>query len=453
MSPKKHFRLTIALTVLSVLMLITTQCAPTPAQPTNPPAAAGPTKPPAPAAGAKPYAGTTIVLWQTIGASDFWGDQGDAMLKDFTDKTGITVSWVNFGPEWTNKAATAFSSKSSDFDLIFTWATPTAEWARSGWLEELGSRWTPEMTADKVEQPMQAVMYMGKIYGVPQFLSCQTGYYNAKLFKEAGLDPNKPPATFEEFIDYAKKLTKKPDQYGFSVSWGSYGNLFQTFAQWVQLAGGDVLDDQGKPIFNSPAGKKALQAMRDGIQEGWIDPGSLSYTDTFIALQPFQAGKVGIEFHWPSVWARVQDPKQSQIINDVKLFLVPGFKDGRKSACLDGSMGWAMNKNSKNKDAAWEFMKWAYSLPVQKMMYQKTAWLPVDQSAFNDPDLKDTPLISHYREQVKYPGKRYGSAYYDEMSKMMAPPLTDAINGKISVDDGLAQAFKAAQDVAAKFAP
>lgn len=450
LSGRKCFMVLSLLVVLSVLIGCAAPAptpAPTPASAIQPAAAAPTAAKPAD----MPYKGTKLVLWQTIAASDFWGDEADAVLKDFTDKTGITVDWVNFGPEWTNKAATAFTSKSSDFDLIFTWATPTAEWARSGWLEELDSRWTPQMTADKVEQPMQSVMYMGKNYGVPQFLSCQTGYYNAKLFKEAGLDPNKPPETFEQFIEYAQKMTKKPDQYGFSVSWGAYGNLFQTFAQWVQLAGGDILDDKGNVAFNTAAGKKALQAMKDGIQQGWTDPGSLSYTDTFIALQPFQAGKVGMEFHWPSVWARVQDSKQSQVIDDVKLFLVPGFQGGRKSACLDGSMGWSMNKYSKNKDAAWEFMKWAYSLPVQKKMYQKTAWLPVVQSAFTDPEIKDTPLIKHYAEQVKYPGKRYGSAFYNEMSKEMAVPLTDAINGKITVDEGLDKAFKAAQDVAAKF--
>lgn len=400
----------------------------------------------------KPYAGTTLVLWQTIDTTDFWGDEADAVLKEFEDETGITLEWVNFGPEWADKTSTALSAGSTDVDVIFTWATPTSEWARAGWIDEVGDRYTEEMKKDILAQPMQSVMYKGKIYGTPQFLSCQTGYYNTKLFEEAGLDPDNPPETFEEFIEANKKLAN-PDagQYGFSVSWGEHGNLFLSFAQWTQLAGGDVLDDNGMPVFNSPAGKKALQAMADGIQEGWIDPGSASYSDTFLALQPFLAGSIGMEFHWPPVWNQVNDADESRVAGDIKMFLVPGWSDGKKSACIDGSMGWVMSTYSENKDAAWEFMKWAADFRAQKSMNLNTGWLPVTQSVFDDSDVNASELVQHYAEQVKYPGKRYGSPFYQEMAKAMAPHLQDAINGKISVDEGLAGAEEAAKEIAEKY--
>jgi multiple sugar transport system substrate-binding protein len=401
---------------------------------------------------AKPFAGKTLVAWNTAGPDFFWGDSAQTTLKQFEDATGATVEWDNFGAQWEDKVAAALSTGSTNVDLVFTWATDTATWARAGWLEDVGSRYTPEMKQDLLTESMQAVTYQGKIYGVPQFLSIQTGYYNTKLFQDAGLDPNKPPSTFEELIDDAKKLTKKPDQYGFSVSWGDKGNLFMSFAQWTQLAGGTILDDTGKPVFNSPAGKKALQAMADGMRDGWIDPGSISYNDTFIALQPFETGKVAMEFHWPAAWARVNDPKESKVVGQVKMFLVPGFTGGPRSISLDGSMGWNMSKYSLNKDLGWEFMKWAASTPIQKEQVLKTGWLPVTKSAFDDPEvLSSSPAIPAYKAQVEYVGNRYGSPYYNEMANAMAPYLMDAINGKISVDDGLANAEKAAQGVFAKY--
>jgi multiple sugar transport system substrate-binding protein len=391
-------------------------------------------------------------VWQTIEATDLWGDEAEAILKSFEDETGIKVEWVNFGPEWTEKASTALSAGSTDVDVLFTWATPTAEWARAGWIDEVGDRYTEEMKKDILEQPMQSVMYKGKIYGTPQFLSCQTGYYNTKLFEAAGLDPNKPPATFEEFIDYAKKVSDPAKkQYGFSVSWGEHGNLFLSFSQWTQLAGGDVLDENGMPVFNSPAGKKALQAMADGVQQGWIDPGSASYSDTFLALQPFLAGTIAMEFHWPPVWNRVNDPEESRVVGDIKMFMVPGWSDGKQSACVDGSMGWNMSTYSKNKDAAWEFMKWAAEVSAQKSMNLKTGWLPVRQSVFDDAEVNASEQVKHYGEQVKFVGKRYGSPYYQEMAKAMAPHLQDAINGKVSVEEGLAAAEQAAKEVASKY--
>ena len=52
--------------------------------------------------------------------------------------------------------------------------------------------------------------WKGQVYGVPFLEGSKPAlYYNTKMFKEAGLDPNKPPATFDELMTYAQKLTKK----------------------------------------------------------------------------------------------------------------------------------------------------------------------------------------------------------------------------------------------------
>ncbi|HEX2390886.1 MAG TPA: extracellular solute-binding protein, partial [Casimicrobiaceae bacterium] len=59
----------------------------------------------------------------------------------------------------------------------------------------------------------------GKTWGIPFQRSTVVLYWNKELFKEAGLDPNKPPATWSEMVDYAKKLTKK-DASGNVTQWG-----------------------------------------------------------------------------------------------------------------------------------------------------------------------------------------------------------------------------------------
>src|SRR6185503_11508717 len=60
-----------------------------------------------------------------------------------------------------------------------------------------------------------------KLYSLPFNASSAILYYNKTAFKEAGLDPDKPPKTFDEVTDYAKKLTKgtgNDKRYGFGVS-------------------------------------------------------------------------------------------------------------------------------------------------------------------------------------------------------------------------------------------
>jgi sn-glycerol 3-phosphate transport system substrate-binding protein len=75
----------------------------------------------------------------------------------------------------------------------------------------------------------------GKTWGIPFQRSTIVLYYNKELFKEAGLDPNKPPATWAEMADYAKKLTKKDasgkvTQYGVQIP--SSGFPYWLFQAW-----------------------------------------------------------------------------------------------------------------------------------------------------------------------------------------------------------------------------
>src|ERR671928_1829754 len=59
----------------------------------------------------------------------------------------------------------------------------------------------------------------GKTWGIPFQRSTIVLYYNKEMFKEAGLDPNKPPATWAEQVQYAQKLTKR-DASGNVTRWG-----------------------------------------------------------------------------------------------------------------------------------------------------------------------------------------------------------------------------------------
>src|SRR5215468_4722330 len=56
---------------------------------------------------------------------------------------------------------------------------------------------------------VQQMKVDGKYYGLPTAVRSLALFWNKTLFKEAGLDPNRPPATLDELVDYAQKLTKR----------------------------------------------------------------------------------------------------------------------------------------------------------------------------------------------------------------------------------------------------
>jgi sn-glycerol 3-phosphate transport system substrate-binding protein len=115
----------------------------------------------------------------------------------------------------------------------------------------------------------------GKLYGMPFNTSNPILYYNKDAFKAAGLDPNKPPRTYAEVLDAAKKLTKKGadgkvSMYGYSMA--IYGWFFE---QLLATSGGLYLDNGNgrdsratKAVFNSPEGVKILQWWKDGYDAG-----------------------------------------------------------------------------------------------------------------------------------------------------------------------------------------
>jgi multiple sugar transport system substrate-binding protein len=105
-----------------------------------------------------------------------------------------------------------------------------------------------------------------RLYGIPVAAFAQGLIYNRKLFQAAGLDPNYPPTTWAELRTYAKRLTDpNTGRAGFAeLSKGNQGGWH--FTTWLYSFGGDAQqqrEGQWRATFNSDAGVKALQTLKD----------------------------------------------------------------------------------------------------------------------------------------------------------------------------------------------
>lgn len=136
-----------------------------------------------------------------------------------------------------------------------------AQWAADGLFEDL----TEVARSNGISSDMfyefawQEASYNGKLYAFPFDTDNRVLFYNKKMFKDAGLDPEKPPLTIEELDKYAEKLTKKEgNRYsviGF-IPWLSQGWLYT----WGWAFGGQFQDKAtGKITANDPAVVKALE--------------------------------------------------------------------------------------------------------------------------------------------------------------------------------------------------
>ena len=103
------------------------------------------------------------------------------------------------------------------------------------------------------------MLHEGKLYGLPDFAASHSLHINNRLFREAGLDPVKDaPRTWDDVARLNRILTRRKGdqvvQRGFEFRYVDERSLSLTFHHLLYQAGGDVLDRDGRPAFNSEAG-------------------------------------------------------------------------------------------------------------------------------------------------------------------------------------------------------
>src|SRR6202022_491235 len=177
----------------------------------------------------------------------------------------------------------------------------------------------------------------GKIYGIPT-----NGYtlgilYNRKMFTAAGLDPEKPPATWDDFRRYAKALTSSSVAGFAETSTGNQGGWH--FTNWMYTAGGDMQSADGaKASFNSDKGASVLQLLKDMR----FTDNSMTKEQLFTQAQTLQllaTNKVAMVVMAPDQLNTLQ----SQFGADLKNFGLGPMPQNGGNASLAGGNVWVFN--------------------------------------------------------------------------------------------------------------
>ena len=119
--------------------------------------------------------------------------------------------------------------------------------------------------------PLASTMWKGKHYGVPKATNTIALYYNKDMFKAKGLDPAKPPQTWAELMDAARKLTDPAaNVYGIAFSAkASEEGTFQ-FLPWAQMGGASYQN------INTDGAVKALDIWKTILDEKLASPDTLT---------------------------------------------------------------------------------------------------------------------------------------------------------------------------------
>lgn len=220
---------------------------------------------------------------------------------------------------------------------------------------------------EKIHPNITKVLWQdGHIYTIPYAQFVQALYYRKDLFRDAGLDPNKPPRNWDEFYEYCKKLSKpERSQYGFAFDKGPQSRGYW-WCNFLWQAGGDVLeqlpDGRFKSVFNSQAGVEALKFYRKLVSDPWKDSNGKVHkgvANTTATLRTdIDQGKIAMWFGYQST---VIANTQADILNPSVMGIAPmpkgptGITGNEINASMFGIN--AQQKDPRVRQAAWEFIK------------------------------------------------------------------------------------------------
>ncbi len=214
---------------------------------------------------------------------------------------------------------------------------------------------------------LQTITVNGKIYSFPYMQFVQALYYRKDLFRDAGLDPNRPPRNWDEFYAYAKRLTN-PDkgQYGFGFESAPQGTAWW-WVNFLWQAGGDVVRKQpdGRYVtaFATPEGAAALEFYRKlllapiTLPSGKVHRGVAIRTAN-IYRDFVEKGKLGMWFQYQSDLIANQSTAN---ISPALIGIAPmpkgptGLTGNEVNASMLGIS--ALQKDPRVRAAAWEFVK------------------------------------------------------------------------------------------------
>jgi len=244
--------------------------------------------------------------------------------------------------------------------------------------------------------------YQGRLYAMPYLMDCIALLYNKDVFKDAGLDPNKPPRTYDELVEDCRKITRR-DAEGRLTRIGLHPVEISP-ALLMSMFDGRFIDERGRITADDPnniEGVTAYMRLMDA-QGGY--PAVQSFASGFGAntgaFNPFFHGDVGmlISGEWNAYTAFRYSPGTHY---GVVALPYPGNHPNRAGLVWLADNPFCIPRGSKHAREAWEFLKWTQTPLAQKMLASTLHNVPNLRSELHDKDLiADPPFVAKSPKDV-----------------------------------------------------
>jgi multiple sugar transport system substrate-binding protein len=407
-------------------------------------------RPPAFAQQARPFQGTTLNIGCWAGPypraiADY--------LPEFTAATGIRVNYDTPSfPIYNQRADLELSTKGSAFDVLNITFIYTSRWIGAGWFtpldDYLNDRNRTPADWDFADffpgsvQPMKD--RAGRVYGAPWVSDVLVGGAGRfDLLRAAGM---RMPDTFEELERAMAAMHMKEDTPAFIVE-NHYG---WTFIPFLQGFGGGVFRNPPEDLFptlDTPEAAQAAEFLAKLLRQ-YGPPQALGY-NVDQTTQAFRSGRVNYQINNHAFLLPAAEPG-SRIRETCSFSLIPAGPKGRFPGIA--SHAWGIPVGSRNKDAAWEFIKWSLSKGLlTRMVNEKGLGAVTRASVLNAPGFRERTTVNGFDMTQLYMDTlamaaqghmRYRTVHVYPQANAQ---ITQAIERVVSGQMGARESFRLAQ--------
>jgi len=369
-----------------------------------------------------------LVMWTHWEQNPEFNKWYAAKGKEFAKKSGYELEVVTIPYQgYEAKYLAAFMGRSGAPDIFMGM---THHWCGQydfcdKMPADLAKTW--EQNIPKVLAPIG--MWKGARYGMPiEHGNFQQMYLNLDLFKKAGLNPDRPPKTFDEWHAAMKKLTVldakgEPTQVGFALrSKGHPVGITDKFLPFAHAFGARMLNaemDKATGFANSPAMVEALTFFSNLVLKDKV--ASLAFGNPEDAFGQKRAAVIFRE-SWFFGWVKKNAP-------DVN-FKVVALPCGKACPGAGALFPWTdlVYKNSPNKQVAWDFFRFISNAKDDLEHHQAQGILPVWTANLETPYVKARPDYQSTKDMLAQPEP---PSYFHPKSNELATAFGEAVVGAL----------------------
>jgi multiple sugar transport system substrate-binding protein len=248
-------------------------------------------------------------------------------------------------------------------DVFHVAGTSIGELADAGYIEPLDSYvgawsdWSQYPDAVKA-----GVTYNGKVYAIPYGLDMRWLYYRKDDLQKAGLPADWQPANVQGILDAAAAVkAASPSVLPYALyagPAGSSGTANHAFVPLLWAYGGQLQDSSGKWIGDSPATRKVMAYYAKAYGSGLSPKTIITATQPWVAMrQKLGNGQLALLFEGGWVYGGWDSANKAGTEQNVGYVLHPSETGGPSFTVGGPGTCWYIAAKSKNKQAAWEFIK------------------------------------------------------------------------------------------------